>query len=231
MRYHLSVMVLVLFFFPTFLFAETSVSGRVVFEGVSPTPITYETKSNRAVCGDVKEVRPLILGDRGGVANAVVSIVGVQRQSAPAPLEGLLDQVKCEFVPHVQILPVGSTLSITSSDPILHNTHGVYEDGTTAFNVPVPVTCMKVPKRITKPGVVKIRCDAGHTWMNAYVVGVDHPDYALTDENGYFKIDRVPPGTYKIEIWHEWLGIHREPITVGEAREPVSIVLKKEVGN
>ena len=221
------LIVFLLWTFPTWLLAETSVSGRVVFEGTPPAPETIKVKSERLTCGDVKEVHHLILGRDQGVANAVVTILGVKEKSAPAPKESVLDQVKCEYKPHVQVLSVGSTLKITSSDPILHNTHGFHEDGSTAFNAAIPITGMKVPVMINRPGVIKVRCDAGHTWMNAYIVGVDHPYYALTNENGNFKIDNVPPGTYEIEVWHEWLGKHRESITISESGVSRVITLKR----
>ena len=68
----------------------------------------------------------------------------------------------------------------------------------------------------------------GHTWMSAYVFVTDPPYYALTDANGSFKIDGVPLGNYEIEVWQEWLGKTRQPITVaGEKTEPVTLTLKE----
>ncbi|MBI4357935.1 MAG: hypothetical protein HY584_01425 [Candidatus Omnitrophica bacterium] len=213
--------------FPTGLFAQTSVSGRVVFEGAAPPAEQVDVKSDIATCGTTQEVHHLILGQDGGVKNAVITILGAKGEAALAPQEGRLDQVKCEFQPHVQVLPVGSTLKITSSDPVLHNSHGFNEDGSTAFNIAVPIAGMELPTKIKQPGVIKLRCDAGHTWMSAYVVGVDHLYYAITDENGNFTIQNVPPGDYEIEVWQEWLGISRQPITVKEGSEPTTITLKK----
>lgn len=217
--------ILTLLSFHTWLFAQTSVSGRVVFDGSPPSVEQVEVKSDVATCGSVQEVQRLILGQDSGVANAVVTVVGAQ--GTLAPKEGILDQVGCQFVPHVQVLPVGSKLKITSSDPVLHNSHGFYEDGSTAFNIAVPIAGLELPVTLKQPGVIKLRCDAGHTWMSAYVISTDQPYYALTDENGNFKIDGVPPGNYELEVWHEWLGKHREPISVQEGGQPLTITLKK----
>ena len=211
--------------FPSWLFAQTSVSGRIVFEGTAPPAEKIEVKSDVSTCGTNKEVQPLILGQGNGVANAVVTIVGAQ--GTVAQKGGALDQKNCEFVPHVQAVSVGSTLKITSSDPVLHNTHGFYEDGSTAFNIAVPIAGMEMETKIKQPGVIKLRCDAGHTWMSAYVVATDQPFYVLTDANGNFKIEGVSAGTYEIEIWQEWLGKHREPLVVKEGGEPIAITMKK----
>jgi hypothetical protein len=39
--------------------------------------------------------------------------------------------------------------------------------------------------------------------MNAEMMVVSHPDYAVTDESGSFQLTDVPPGTYQIVAWHE----------------------------
>ncbi len=220
----LLMMISLIGFVPT-SFAQNIVKGRVIFQGTPPAPEKVEVKSDIPTCGKEKEVRKIILGADQGVANAVVQIVGAQ--GTLTPTEGKLDQVNCEFVPHVQVLPVGSVLKITSSDPVLHNSHGFHADGSTAFNLAVPIIGMEAPATLKQPGVIKLRCDAGHTWMSSYVVVTDQPYYALTDADGNFSIENVPSGDYEIEVWQEWLDKHREPIHVTETSEPLTIQLKQ----
>ena len=208
------------------LFAQTAVKGRVIFEGTPPAPENIEVKSDTPTCGTSKEIRKILLGEDRGVANAVVKIIGAK--GTLEPKKGSLDQVNCEFVPHVQALSVGSTLVITSSDPVLHNSHAFYEDGSTAFNIAVPIAGVEVPQKLAKSGVMKLRCDAGHTWMSAYVFVSDEAFYALTDKDGNFTIEGVPPGDYEIEVWQEWLGSERQKISVKEGEtSPTNIVVKK----
>ena len=38
------------------------------------------------------------------------------------------------------------------------------------------------------PGLVNLRCNGGHVWMNAEVMVVPHPHYAVTDQNGRFEL-------------------------------------------
>ncbi len=227
MKIKFGLVLFMLLSFPSWLFAQTSVTGRVVFEGVAPPVEKIEVKSDVATCGSVKEVKPLVLGQNNGVANAVVTIIGPKAEGVLPQKEGILNQEKCEFSPHVQVLPVGSKLKITSGDPVLHNSHGFNEDGSTAFNIAVPIAGMEMPTTLKQPGVIKLRCDAGHTWMSAYVIATDQPYYAVTDTDGNFTIEGVPPGDYEIEVWQEWLGKHRESITVKEGGEPVTVTLKK----
>ena len=215
-----------LIFLPSEIFAQGIVKGQIVFEGTAPLPEKVGVKSDVPTCGAEKEIRKIILGQDQGVANAVVTLIGAQ---GTLPLkDGNLDQVSCEFQPHVQVVPLGSTLKITSSDTVLHNSHGFYEDGSTAFNLAVPIVGMEAPFKTKQPGLIKLRCDAGHTWMSAYVMVTDTPYYAVTDENGNFTLEGVPPGKYEVEVWQEWLGKHREPIEIKEGEQPVKISLKKE---
>jgi hypothetical protein len=218
-------MTVVLFCFPPLLLAQTTLKGRVLFEGTPPPPEKVEVKSDTPTCGPVQEVQKLLLGQENGVANAVVRIVGAEGDVEEK--KGVLDQVGCKFVPHVQVLPVGSTLVITSSDPVLHNSHGFYEDGSTAFNIAVPIMGMEVNQKLDRSGTIKFRCDAGHTWMSAYVVVTDSPYATVTDGDGNFTLSNVPPGDYELEVWHEWLGSRREPIQVKEGEQSLLLTLKE----
>ena len=52
-------------------------------------------------------------------------------------------------------------------------------------------------------GLVNLRCNGGHVWMNADMFVVRHPYYTVTDDSGQFELTNVPPGTYQIVAWHE----------------------------
>ena len=220
------LMIFALGFIPANLFAQGVIKGHISFTGTPPAVEKVEVKSDMPTCGNTKEVRKLLIGKDQGVGDAIVTLIGPS--GILAPKDGSLDQEHCEFKPHVQVVPLGSTLKITSSDSVLHNSHGFYEDGSTAFNLAVPIVGMEAPFKTKQPGLIKLRCDAGHTWMSAYVMVTDKPFYALTDANGNFTLEGVPPGQYEVEVWQEWLGTHREPLEVKEGEQSATFTLKKE---
>jgi len=92
---------------------------------------------------------------------------------------------------------------VKNSDAILHNTHG-FIGKPTVFNLALPNRdqMIDITRRLTRPGVVRVVCDA-HPHMSAWMIVHDSPYYAVTDERGAFRIDGVPPGSYKVTMWHE----------------------------
>jgi plastocyanin len=125
-----------------------------------------------------------------------------------------IDQQNCRYHPHVFGMRVGQKLEIVNSDPTLHNIHAMPK-ANTEFNNGQPIQGMKMDHTFTaKEVMVPFKCDV-HGWMNAYVGVLDHPFFAVTDEDGKFDIKGLPPGTYTIEAWHEKGGTVTQSVTVG----------------
>ena len=177
-------------------------TGLVKFTGVPPRLEPLAVNKNRDVCGDHKESEALVLGAERGVRGSVVLLEGVVRGKKPGA-EVVLDNHRCVFVSHVTAVMAGERARVKNSDAILHNTHG-FLGKPTVFNLALPNRdqMIDITKRLTKPGLVRVVCDA-HPHMSAWLIVHDSPYYAVTDERGAFRIDAIPPGTYKVTMWHE----------------------------
>jgi plastocyanin len=181
--------------------------GVVRLQGTPPVLAPLETTKERAICGDsVPDEAVQVTG--GMLRNVVVTVKGAP---APAPGKGVLDQRGCRYLPHVQTLPLGSTLTVVNGDPTLHNVHG-YRGQATAFNLAMPSKDSRLERQLKKPGLVVVRCDV-HAWMSAYVWVADGPA-AVTGEAGAYAIPEIPPGTYEVTAWHEKLGERKGTATV-----------------
>jgi hypothetical protein len=178
------------------------VSGTVKFVGTPPKLEPLAVNKNRDVCGEQKASEALVVGSGGGVRGAVVVIEGVGR-GKKAKGDLIVDNHKCLFVSHVSATMAGERVRVKNSDAILHNTHG-FLGKPTVFNLALPNKdqMIDITKRLTKPGVVRVLCDA-HPHMFAWLVVHDSPYVTVTDDHGAFRIDGVPPGTWKVTMWHE----------------------------
>ncbi|MEW6324654.1 MAG: carboxypeptidase regulatory-like domain-containing protein [Nitrospirota bacterium] len=203
-----------------------SISGTVKLAGAAPAVKPHEVNKDQNVCGKTKPNESLIVGTDKGVQYAVVRLTNIKKgKPLDTSKKPVLDQKDCHFIPHVVVVPAGATLDIKNSDPITHNVHtfGFEND---PINKAQPTSLPVIPAKFEFPETIKTQCDI-HKWMGAYIVVTDHPYVAVTDAKGAFKLTDVPPGTYKLEIWHEALAPVTQDVTVkGGADTAVPAELK-----
>jgi plastocyanin len=160
------------------------------------------------------------------VANVLVELEGVQGEGAELPSRiAVLDNRGCRFMPRVQVASLGTLLEIRNSDAILHTAHAYREPDQTTFHVALPHFREQVRVILHTPGLLRIICDVGHVWMEAYILVTDNPFTTVTDAQGRFSLTGVPAGTYRLRVWHELLGTIARPITI-PAREATAVVLR-----
>ncbi len=202
-----------------------SIEGTIKTNAVPDLP-PLEVNKNQDYCGDQLESEAVVANAAGQLRYAVVYLDGVEYSGNPEQTPLAIGNEKCAFNPHVQAGMVRSTLEVTSADPILHNTHlflvsGSRERSLINLALPGEDARLDASRATRRPGVVEMKCDA-HKWMSGYILLFDHPYYAVSDAEGSFAIDGVPPGTYTIKVWHETLGELTEEVTV-EAGEATSV--------
>jgi uncharacterized membrane protein len=74
--------------------------------------------------------------------------------------------------------------------------------GRTVYNLALPFKDQVIEKLNRVAGLIDVKCDA-HPWMRAYIYSSRHPYVAITDASGNFEIKDIPPGKYKVRVWHE----------------------------
>jgi plastocyanin len=186
-----------------------------------PEQVVTDVHRDQKTCGSQITTPVVEIAAGGLLQNAVVFIEEIERGKAPdLGASAKLDNRGCRFVPHVQTVTVGQTIEITNSDPILHNTHA-YAGNRTVFNLAL-VQGQQIPKKITTPGVMNIKCDYGHAWMDAWIHAFPHPYHAVTGADGIALITGVPPGKYRVGAWHQALGRQTREVVV-EAGKPVQV--------
>lgn len=200
-------------------YRETAVAngGRIVgtvrvvgdFVPLPPQPVFKE----KDFCGPSVSDDRLLVDAAGHLGDAVVHVRGIESGKAVPREEPVhLDNRKCAFVPHVVAASVGQTLEMHNEDPFLHDAHAILGPET-LFNLAIPKG-RTVHHVLDTPGIAHVNCNIRHTWMHAYLFVAADPYHAVTDPEGRFALDGVPPGTHTIAVWHEVLGSRERQVTV-----------------
>ena len=190
-----------------------TISGTVKWSGPLPHNLDFPITKDPQICDPdsekTRDLERLIVSSQGGVKNTVVFLKNVT-EGKPFDLpqsRRFLDQRHCRYEPHILLVPQNVALQMKSSDATLHTIH---MDGAASYNLPFPFTDQVISRDMTTAGVVNLKCNGGHVWMNAEMIVAPHPYYAVTDENGKFELTNVPPGQYEIVAWHEGWEVLRQ---------------------
>jgi hypothetical protein len=197
---------------------------------VDSTPIT----SDQNICGTAAHLS-VEIGAKRQLANALVWVAGVSTGKS-LPVERRLEVVSedCAIDPRVQGTVEGASINVFNDDKVIHRLVFLRAGTndtlvvTPFFNIGQVVATEKLAK---EPGVVEVRC-VQHPWTRGYVAVFDHPYFAVTEKDGRFSIDSLPPGSYRLMVWHEGMAKPKEQavtIAAGEATVDVTLDnLKKQ---
>jgi plastocyanin len=138
------------------------------------------------------------------VRDAVVYLLpaGGARPEAQAP-RVVIEQRDREFIPFVTVVRTGSAITFPNRDQILHHVYSF--SPTKTFQIKLYEGDPPAPIVFDKPGVVAVGCNI-HDWMQAYILVVDTPYYAVSDAQGIARIDGLHGGDYEARAWHPHAG-------------------------
>lgn len=159
------------------------------------------------------------------VTEAAISIENF-RYVSPDGAKGVkpaIDQKNMTFVPRVLPVVVGATVELDNSDSVFHNVYALSEAATFNYGI---MRGGKKKVTFAKPGIVPLQCNV-HSEMKAFVLVKENPFFAVPDKTGAFVIQGVPPGTYKLQAWHEKFEPVVKEITVDES-QPVTVEFNLE---
>jgi hypothetical protein len=159
--------------------------------------------------------RPIV-GARGQLADAVVFLEDIEagRQVLRGltsgssnfrrlQIGGTIIARDCGAVPRVQLIaPLGATLRVSRNNrgPAALVATAADRTGTTPlFQITLPGTGVEREVALDLPGIYAMR--AADAPALGWIVVQGHPYFAITDADGAFRLDTVPPGTYRLQVW------------------------------
>jgi plastocyanin len=183
-----------------------SIRGRVELRRVATT------SERRPSVADLGTPLPRDIPDR---LKSVVYLESAPRGAFEQTESGhaVMDQRNETFVPHVLAITTGTTVDFPNSDHFYHNVFSLSK--TRAFDLGRYPAGNSRAIRFDRPGIVRVFCDI-HSHMNAFILVFSHPFFTVTDDEGRYRIDGVPPGTYNVIAWNEGLASEPKPVTVGD---------------
>jgi plastocyanin len=127
-----------------------------------------------------------------------------------------MDQRDERFVPHVLAIVAGTYVNFPNDDRTYHNVFSLSKGN--EFNLGRYAVGHSKAVRFQSPGIVRVFCEI-HSHMSAFILVFAHRYFAVTDDEGRYRLDGVPPGTYTVMVWNET--VHGDPprrmVTIGEA--------------
>ena len=104
------------------------------------------------------------------------------------------------FIPHLQVIPVGSIVQFPNQDPFFHNVFSLF-DGK-KFDLGLYEAGSSKSESFSRMGVSYVFCNI-HPEMSAIIIALDTSLYAIADAHDSFALTRVSPGDYTLHLWIE----------------------------
>ena len=199
--------------------------GAALLTAAAPTP---HAARNGSIRGRVEIRRAVVApGPRASVTDSDVlrtpdftdrlrSVVYLETAPRAAfeqidPAHAVMDQRNETFVPHLLAITTGTTVDFPNSDRIYHNVFSLSK--TRTFDLGRYAAGRSQSVRFDRPGIVRVFCDI-HSHMNAFILVFNHRFYSVTDGEGRYRIENIPPGTYNVIAWNEGLASEPRAATV-----------------
>ena len=175
--------------------------SRIFFSGSWAFPLLAATISGTVQLANSNDPGVHRNRDYSGIVLWVEPVL--PRATAPAanhshPVQMI--QKDKRFIPHVLAIPVGTPVEFPNYDPIFHNAFSSFSGQIFDVGLYPPGTSRTVIFK--RAGIVRVFCNI-HPAMSAVIVVLDNPWFAVSQRSGAFQIRNVPPGEYKLHVFHE----------------------------
>jgi plastocyanin len=199
-----------------------TITGTVSVTGKVPVMADIVERKGDPVCAKtMMKYNDVIVDKKNDLQDVLVRIApGSIKGKFPSPTDLTVQQKDCMYLPKTFGIESGGSVIIQNQDKTTHNVH-TYKGTESQFNQGQPpgTPDIKLPEKgkTYDEGVITFKCDI-HKWMNSSGVVTDHPFFAVTGSDGAFKLDKLPPGKYKLEAWHSLFGTKTQDVTVEDGK-------------
>ena len=200
-----------------------------------PKGYNLTTVPDPVYCGRISDGRgwrllqPFDVGPNGEFCRVVVFLDGIDKgkpfgEHVPPRIEA----IDCRFEPFINIVRDLHDVVVVNMDPAFHDIQA-YETSNLGprvlFNLPLPIshrypreaglsayfhkhyegTTVTQSVKMTKGRKIFTMQCGFHPYMESWALVATHPYYAFADNEGRFQLTDIPPGTYKVKVWHPYV--------------------------
>jgi hypothetical protein len=154
----------------------------------------------------------------GGLKDVVISLKHVEAGKPFNKEPIMILSENCKFFPDVNVVRQNEDFKVDNVDAVMHNSQ-VYqaERGKIILNIPIPAEEISTGKVTFQKNYKIFQMICGmHEFMQTWGYRVQNPYYFITDKDGSFKIDNVPPGDYIVTAWHYLMKEQSKKIHIAE---------------
>jgi plastocyanin len=134
---------------------------------------------------------------RGGAQPAIVYVEAAPDPATAPTAHARMDQQGMKFSPYLLPVVVGTTVDFANSDAVGHN---VFSPDGEGYNLGTWGKGETKSYTFKKPGVYTQLCSI-HPEMEAFVVVLPNPFFAVTDKDGGFTVSGLPDGHYALKVF------------------------------
>lgn len=181
----------------------------------SAIPLLGSSVSGRVELRDSRDSAVSRKKDFGGVVVSLSPANGAEPVKLETSRARMIQKNKT-FTPHILAVTTGAVVDFPNFDPIFHSAFSNYNGQVFDLGLYAPGSTRSV--RFSRPGIVRIFCNI-HDQMSAIVVVLSSPWFDVTKPDGTFRIPDVPPGEYRVSVFHE----RATPATLDAATKVISL--------
>ena len=208
-----------------------AVTGKVILQG-QPMKAKMINMVSEPGCAKQYSTPPttedVVVGPGGGLKNVVVYVsAGGPEQSGPPAQPVSVEQKGCRFAPHIVVMQANQEVRVMNEDATTHNIHPLASVNR-EWNKAQPPGTPPLEEAFAREEFISVKCNI-HSWMHSYFVVLKTPYYSVSNENGTFSLENLPPGKYTVTAWHEVYGKQTQEVTVsGNETQPLNFVFKTQ---
>jgi plastocyanin len=173
---------------------------RIFLSGCWLLPVLAGQVTGNIELSDSRELAVRKHKDFSGVVVWLEPVAASAASAKPRPQHAVMAQKAKMFMPHVLAIPAGTAVDFPNFDPIFHNAFSSYSGQIFDVGLYPPGGSRTVVFK--REGVVRVFCNI-HATMSAVIVVLKTPYFAVSGAAGSYEIPNVPPGNYRLHVFHE----------------------------